>query len=136
MIHDVYVLMDDGDRRVLDTFGLSTLQYAVLVLLDKDRNFRLTSLSKRLLRSKSTITRVVDRLEDAGLVERIVDPDDRRAQRVILTPAGVDLRDRASAAHDQSLEARMAALSEGERQQLDTLLDKLLTGLRTALEAD
>ena len=136
MIQDAYVLLDDGDRRLLSTFGLSTLQYAVLMLLKQEKGRRLTSLSKRLLCAKSTITRTIDHLESVGLAKRIVDPDDRRAQRVVLTPDGVELRDRACMAHDHSLERRMAVLNEVEQRQLEELLGKLRAGLHAALEVD
>lgn len=133
MIHDIYVLLDDGDRRVLREFNLTTSQYAALLQLDTDGERRLTDLSKRLLRDKSTITRIVDQLERAGLVQRIADPDDRRAQRVILTSAGVERRKHARAAHKSSLERRLSGLSEAEQQELSLLLDKLRAGLRADL---
>ena len=135
MIHDIYVLLDDGDRRVLSEFNLNASQYAALLQLDSGEGRRLTDLSERLLRNKSTITRIVDQLERAGLVERIADPDDRRAQRVVLTPAGVELRARAQAAHERSLVRRLSVLSQAEQQQLSLLLDKLRAGLRADLDA-
>src|SRR6185369_13928985 len=84
MLHDIYVLLDDGDRRVLENFGLTTSQYSVLMLLDPTEGRRLTTVSDRLLRARSTITRIVDQLEEARLVQRVADPEDRRAQRVVL----------------------------------------------------
>lgn len=136
MIHDIYVLLDDGDRHVLRDFDLNTSQYAALMQLDIEDGQRLTDLSTRLLRDKSTITRIVDQLEGAGLVQRVADPDDRRAQRVVLTPAGVERRVRARAAHERSLERRLSVLSEAEQQQLSLLLDKLRAGLRADLNPE
>jgi DNA-binding MarR family transcriptional regulator len=49
MFHDIYVLLDDGDRQVLRAFNLSASQYAVLLLLDTAEGWRLTDLSERLL---------------------------------------------------------------------------------------
>ncbi len=46
----------------------------------------MTVLGERLMLSKSTITRIVDQLEERSWVRRIPDPVDRRAQDVILTP--------------------------------------------------
>ncbi len=135
-IHDIYVLLDDGDRRTLRAFGLTLPQYAVLRLLDLEKGRRLTSLSKRLLRSKSSITRIVDQLERDELVRRVPDPDDRRAQRVYLTPAGAARYAQAYMAHECSLQQRFSVLSEAEQQQLALLLDKLDEGLRVNLEAD
>ncbi len=133
MLHAVYVLIDDGDRRVLRRFSLSTSQYAVLMLLDSDEGWRLTDLSERLLFDKSTITRLIDRLEQAELVRRIADPADRRAQRVVLTAQGLAQRNQASSAHKHSLERRLAVLDADEQRQLYTLLHKLRGGLQADL---
>lgn len=133
MFHDIYVLLDDGDRRVLRAFNLSPSQFAVLLLLDGEAGWRLTDLSERLLVDKSTITRIVDRLESAGLVRREADPDDRRVQRVVLTGQGQETRDRARAAHERSIERRMGALDSDEQRQLLALLTRLRDGLQADL---
>lgn len=133
MFHDIYVLLDDGDRRVLRAFNLSPSQFAVLLLLDGEAGWRLTDLSERLLVDKSTITRIVDRLERAGLVRREADPDDRRVQRVALTGQGRETRDRARAAHERSIERRMGALDTDEQRQLLALLTRLRDGLQADL---
>lgn len=133
MIHDIYVLLDDGDRRLLREFNLSTSQFAVLLLLDADDGWRLTDLSERLLFDKSTITRIIDRLEQAGMVRRIADPADRRVQRVVLTVAGLEQRNLARAAHERSLERRMAVLDADEQRSLCALLTKLRDGLQAEL---
>lgn len=133
MIHDIYVLLDDGDRRVLRSFNLSTSQFSVLMLLDEGEGWRLTDLSDRLLFDKSTITRIIDRLEQAGLVRRIADPADRRVQRVVLTKLGLEQRDEARTAHERSLERRMAVLDADEQRHLCALLAKLRDGLQLEL---
>jgi DNA-binding MarR family transcriptional regulator len=133
MIYDIYVLLDDGDRRVLRAFNLSTSQYSVLLLLDADQGWRLTDLSDRLLFDKSTVTRIVDRLEQMELVRRIADPSDRRVQRVLLTPQGVSLREKAHSAHERSMEERLAVLDDEEQRCLRGLLDKLRDGLQAEL---
>lgn len=62
----------------------------LLVRLDQspDQRLRSVRLSQQLLLSPSHISRMVDRAEEAGLVERCADPDDRRASQVALTDAG------------------------------------------------
>lgn len=134
MIHDIYVLLDDGDRQVLRPFSLSLSQYAILQLLDAEEGWRLTDISDRLLFDKSTVTRIIDRLEEAELVQRIADPTDRRVQRVILTAQGLLQRDRSYAAHAESIVRRMSVLDEEEQQQLRELLDKLRAGLQHELD--
>jgi DNA-binding MarR family transcriptional regulator len=136
MIHEVYVYSDASDRQVLDDFGLSISQFRVLTSLRDGIAQRLTTLSERLLLSKSTITRVVDELEQRGWVRRMPDPEDRRAQRVVLTEAGTKQLQAASQAHERFLEQRLELLRKSEQKQLHILLVKLSEGLRLTLESD
>ncbi|MCX7791660.1 MAG: MarR family transcriptional regulator [Chloroflexaceae bacterium] len=135
LIHDIYVLLDDGDRRVLQKVNLSPLEFSVLQRLDTAQGRRLTDIGAELLCVKSTITRLVDRLEAHGLVRRTPDPDDRRAQRLLLTPRGLALRDEAIRLHDAAVERRMGLLEPAEQQQLRMLLEKLRAGLSEDLES-
>lgn len=133
LIHDLYVLLDDGDRRVLASMQLTPLEFAVLQRLDVAHGQRLTDIGAELLCVKSTITRVVDRLEADGLVLRTPDPDDRRAQRLLLTARGVHVRDEAARLHNDAVERRMGLLDPGEQQQLRELLHKLRAALQHEL---
>ncbi len=134
VFHDIFVYLDEGDREVLHSFNLTPLQYHALQLLDLHKGWRLTDLSDRLIVERSTITRLVDFLEREGLISRVADVEDRRSQRVILTPGGASLRERTLEAHEASLQQRFACLSEIEQQQLYQLHQKLLKGLITDRE--
>jgi DNA-binding MarR family transcriptional regulator len=133
LINDVYVLLDDGDRRVLAVVDLTPLEFAVLRRLDTNVGQRLIDVGAELLCVKSTITRVIDRLERAELVTRAPDPTDRRAQRVTLTLQGIVVRDQALDLHNQALERRMNCLTTAEQVLLTDLLAKLRDGLATDL---
>jgi DNA-binding MarR family transcriptional regulator len=134
MIHTIYVMLDDGDRRLLREYDLGTSQYATLLALDAEQGLRLTDLGDHLLLDKSTITRMIDRLEGFDLVQRVADPSDRRVLRVVLTPRGLKLRQAASDAYGRSLTRRMNSLTVDEHRALHTLLDKLRLGLRAEIE--
>ena len=82
-----------------------------------------------LMLTASGATKRLDRLERAGLVRRSADPGDRRGTLISLTPAGIELIDRVSAAHLANEARLIAALDAGEREQLAALLRKLLVGL-------
>ncbi|GEM_PF-365521 len=127
LIHAIYVMLDDGDRRVLREFNLTLSQYRVLRRLDREKGQRLTTLSRRLLFAKSTITRIIDQLESEGLVQRTLDAEDRRAWRVVLTPAGEELLTRAREAHERAVQERLngAFDSEEGREQFSALLRTL-----------
>jgi len=137
MLHNVYVLLDDNDRRTLRCFDLSLIQYQVLSMLHPFQGERLTTLSNRLLCAKSTITRVVDALEHANLVQRSTDSEDRRAQRVVLTAAGATLINKGRDAHDDVIQTRFDnALTAEEQRQFGALLDKLRDSLVRDLYPD
>jgi DNA-binding MarR family transcriptional regulator len=125
--------LDAGDTRTLRDFNLTSSQYRLLMLLDPHEGQNLIRLSERMLVARSTITRLIDQLENIGIVQRVDDPDDRRAQRVALTKRGAELREQAHVAHEESLQSRFSALSEAEQAQfralLATLRDRLLERL-------
>ena len=90
-----------------------------------------TSLMRATMLSSGGMTKRLDRLADAGLVERRPDPSDRRGTLVGLTPAGVALVDEAVAEHAANEERMLGALTGVERRTLDDLLRKLLASLES-----
>lgn len=129
LIQELYVLSDACDRSVLGEFDLTVSQYRLLSLLDEEKTYRVTELSNRLLLSKSTITRIVDRLKELGWVVRPVDPRDRRAVQVQITATGLARLQEIRKAHNRSLGVRTRALSRADQHELEVLLDKYRQGL-------
>lgn len=86
-------------------------------------------LLKTMMVTSGGLTKRLDRLVEAGLVERSADPDDRRGTRVRLTPRGRAIIDRAIAVHVWNEAALLDGLTAAERQTLDGLLRKLLARL-------
>ncbi len=79
----------DASRSFFERWELSPSQFNVLNLItDAPHGMSQTELSRELLVHRSNVTGLVDRLEARGLVERRELPGDRRAYRVVLTPAG------------------------------------------------
>ncbi|MFN8530486.1 MAG: MarR family transcriptional regulator [Anaerolineae bacterium] len=129
LFHDIYVFLDAGDTSVLTSFQLSPTQYRLLFLLDAAQGQNLIRLAERMLVARSTITRLIDQMEAKGLVQRVSDPNDRRAQRVALTPKGSAVRSEAFAAHEASLLRRFEVLTAHEQEVLRGLLAKLRNSL-------
>lgn len=86
-------------------------------------------LAQQLMLSRAGMTGRLDRLESAGLVQRIADTDDRRSIRVALMPQGLVLVDRVVAEHVDNEEALLAAFSRSDRDHLDRLVRKLVARL-------
>jgi DNA-binding MarR family transcriptional regulator len=79
--------------------------------------------------SAAGATRLVDRLQAEGLVERRAGLDDGRARAVLLTEAGSKCADLVLAARREVYSRALAALSTDERNQLARILDSMLTAL-------
>ena len=83
-------------------------------------------LARSMLVTAGATTKRVDRLEAAGLVERITTSGDGRQRPVRLTPAATVLTDRLMAAHLDGEKELLAALTPAEEDQLRALLARLL----------
>jgi DNA-binding MarR family transcriptional regulator len=88
-----------------------------------------TRLSIESLISTAGMTNRLDRLEQAGLVRRLPDPDDRRGILVELTEDGRELVDAAVDAHRGLSKRLLGSLDARERDDLDRLLRKLIAPL-------
>jgi DNA-binding MarR family transcriptional regulator len=113
-----FVFLNDRLRPL----GLSAGQVPVLMLLYKEQNIMQETLVRHYHLDKSTIARAVRKLEDAGYIRRITDPDNRRAVRLFLTKKG----ERAAPlllAIDREWEERICAgLSDRNKQILKILM--------------
>ncbi len=109
--------------------GLSLGHYDVLVQLAsaEDHRLRMHELADRLLLSRSGMTRVVDRLEAEGLVQRVTCPSDARGAFAVLTPAGLERLRGATPAHLEGVRRHFAeALAPQELEALTALLERLV----------
>src|SRR5690349_8454719 len=75
-------------------FGMTRAQWGVLFRLERSEGLKQSELAEILDIQPITLTRLIDRLCDNGLIERRNDPNDRRAKRLFLTPAARPLLDR------------------------------------------
>ncbi|MBO3743900.1 MarR family winged helix-turn-helix transcriptional regulator [Actinoplanes flavus] len=85
---------------------LSVVEYTVLDALSRQDGWhmRMQQLARAAALSSSATTRLVTRLEDRGLLTRVLCADDRRGIYTELTPAGQQLLDQARPTHDRALE--------------------------------
>lgn len=110
----------------LKTEGFPPLEwYDVLWALEREGPQRQRDLANYILVARYSLSRLVDRMEAEGLVERKDCADDARGQTVHLTEAGRDLRKRAWGAYSPAIQEVMGKLTADEAGQLAALLSKL-----------
>ena len=82
-----------GLRRAFTSQGhdVTPEQWVVLYRLYESQGLTQVELGERTVKDKTSITRILDRLESKALAERRRDANDRRSQRIFLTPDGRDL---------------------------------------------
>ena len=129
LLHDLYLLMDFGDSLILEKYQLTSAQMSILAILDEKDGKRLTEISEFIFRSKSTVTRAVDQLEERGLVKRNSDAEDRRAQRLVMTAKGREFYKAVHVKLFDSVQERFSILNEQELHDLITITAKLRDGL-------
>jgi len=114
-------LLVEGEKLAAE-FGVPTFVLKALHMIDAP--LAMKELGSRMRCDPSFITSIADKLERHGLAARESDPGDRRVKRLVLTPAGVDLKRKM----ELEMAARMpwrAALSPDERAGLLGLLHKI-----------
>ena len=115
------------DRSLETECGIALAWFEVLLRLSRaeDAQLSMGALAEQVALTTGGITRLVDRMIRAGLVERRPCPTDRRVSFAGLTPAGRDKLDQAAAVHARDLRELFVAYSVEDRHRLDLLLDRL-----------
>lgn len=117
-------------QRVREEFGITMPVFDLLTQVHRPpEGPTLRELSDRLMVSKGNITELTDRLERKGLIERVPDPNDGRAQRVFLTQVGRDLVARMEPAHQAWISEIMAEHDPATLQDLHSVLGSFKAGL-------
>ena len=105
--------------RVAAAHDLSIVQARLLGIL-RDRSPTIMELARFLQLDKSSVTGLVDRAQERGLVTRTASALDRRSVQVTLTAAGQELVDRATAAFEAEIEELVADLDAAQRSRLSS----------------
>ncbi len=73
-------------KKKLTPFGLTPVQHLILEVLQEERILSPAEISERILIDSATLSGVLERLTEAGLIKKDENPEDRRSIRVSLTP--------------------------------------------------
>ena len=112
-------------------FGVSRAQWQVLFALSRNEGINQTGLAEYLEVETITLCRMVDRLAEAGLVERRPDPGDRRAWRLYLLPAAHPILERMKALGDEVVTESVAGIDPARLETTIAALTAIRSNLST-----
>ena len=116
--------------------GVTRPQWQVLSLLRMHAGSHQGALAEMLEVEPITLGRMIDRLQDAGMVERRADPADRRAWRIYLTEKGDEQVEKLVPFGRQTLDAALEGVPADERDQLMATLSTLRNNLSRRAQAE
>lgn len=119
--------------RLRASFGITLPRFDLMAQLERHpEGLRMGELSKRMMVTGGNVTGITDQLEREKLVERMPDPQDRRAWAVRLTPAGRKAFADMAAVHERWIEEMLADIPAEDKASLIGLLASMKGRLRIA----
>lgn len=115
-----------ASAEVLEPAGITPGEFGLLAAVQDLPDLEQRRLARTLGIDAVSAGHMIDRLEGAGLLQRRVDPGDRRARLLSATPKGAALRERLRPAALEAQERIMAALTSEERQTFLDLLTRIV----------
>jgi MarR family transcriptional regulator, transcriptional regulator for hemolysin len=121
-----------ADQRARD-FGMTRAQWAVLARVENSEGLKQIELADTLDLQPITLTRLIDRLCDNGLIERRSDPEDRRVKRLYLTPGARPVLDGLAEIGQDLMATVLEGIETAAREQLLEQLLVIKSNLRNAI---
>jgi len=128
-IHRIREHLQQNLNKVVERYGLQSADFGALETLRKEpapHCLSATELSHSMLFSSGGLTKLLNRITDAGFVVRVNNPQDKRGKLVQLTEKGNALIGKVIVELHQQEQEKMAFLSENEKAALNGLLNKIL----------
>lgn len=128
-LHTALLLKATLEERLHARTGLLLADNEALInLATADQPLRMSDVADRLILSRGGTTKVIDRLETKGYVERLPAPDDRRATVLEITQAGRDIMVEARAVIDEQLKETWAKhITDEEAVVVIAVMDRVLS---------
>jgi MarR family transcriptional regulator for hemolysin len=114
-------------------FGMTRAQWGVLFRLERSEGLKQSELAEILDIQPITLTRLIDRLCESGLIERRNDPADRRAKRLFLTPEARPLLDRLNTLSTEMLARTLTGLDRKTIEDMSNHLNIIKDNVRHAI---
>lgn len=119
IIHLTHNMLRHREDKIFGGHGLTTEQYEVLTAIKcLDAPVRITDVGLRLVRSTNSVSMIVDRMVNAGLLKRVRDEIDRRTVHVSITAKAENLFKPATLAYQEFVREILSQLSYEDKQAL------------------
>jgi MarR family transcriptional regulator for hemolysin len=115
-------------------YGVTRAQWAVLAKLERTEGLKQAEVAELMDLQPITLTRLIDKLCDSGLIERRGDVTDRRINRLYLTPAARPLLEKLAVLRAEVTSVALAGLDAEEAQRLVAQLETVKNNVRDALQ--
>ncbi|HUC50506.1 MAG TPA: MarR family transcriptional regulator [Xanthobacteraceae bacterium] len=115
-------------------FGITRAQWVVLVRLDRFEGLKQAELAEMLDLQPITLTRLLDRLAECGLIERRPDPNDRRAKLLYLTPKAKPLLEQLGELGNELMGTALAGVAREHVELMVAQLAIVKENLRQAIQ--
>lgn len=129
LLHDVARLMRKRFEQNARDLGLTRSQGQVLLYLADNEGIHQGALAEKLDIEPITLTRILDRLEEAGLIERLFYRPDRRVRLLRLTPAAHPLIDDIFAIGARTRGEALEGVADEDRDRLLDILSRMKVNL-------
>jgi len=113
-LKSIFLHIDNHEKVFLGQYGLNVPRFYVLMHVENNPGINYILLSELLLCTKSNTTRVVRGMQKDGLINREVDPNDRRSYRLTLSKAGRDLFNRVYPDYKMLVDGLMSKLDKAK----------------------
>jgi MarR family transcriptional regulator, transcriptional regulator for hemolysin len=133
-VKDVARMLRTYGNQKARQFGITYTQWVVLAWLDRFEGIKQSELADMLDLQPITLTRLLDRLCDCGLIERRADPNDRRANRLYLTAAAQPMLERLTGLGEAVMREVLAGVSREAVEQMVAHLATVKENLRQAIQ--
>jgi len=133
-LNDVARMLRTYADQKASQFGITRAQWVVLVRLDRFEGLKQSELADMLDLQPITLTRLLDRLCDCGLIERRSDPNDRRAKRLFLTAAARPLLERLGELGESLMAVALAGVEPESVERMISQLAIVKENLRQAMQ--
>ncbi|MGY4305262.1 MarR family transcriptional regulator for hemolysin [Bradyrhizobium sp. USDA 4369] len=116
-------------------FGMTRAQWAVLAKVERNEGMKQSELAEQMEMQPITLTRLIDKLAEAGLIERRDDDTDRRVNRLYLKKAARPLLAKLAVLRAELTGTALQGISPAEAERLMTHLEAIKENVRNALQS-